>query len=130
MAIARRPKLEKQVPYRLEDVSAALSSVLPKMGGYKVEEVRPADHAVRGKKKSTLTRTGATVRIHLSAKDPSITIVEMAAAPNLPTQIFDIGGTMSQAMETIWQHLSRELENYREAAVSSDGAAGGSEITR
>ena len=112
MAITLRPTLVKQVPYQIEDVFQALSTVLPQMDGYKVEEIQPITNSFRVKTKSTFTRSGATIRIALSKKERNIDI-EMVATPNVPTQMFDIGDSMTKSMETIFKHLSIELEKYQ-----------------
>lgn len=117
MAIALRPTLEKQLPYRIDDVFEALSMVLSQMDGYTLQDVQSATRSFRVKTKSTLTRSGATIRIALSSKDNNNVNVEMTATPNVPTQLFDLGDSMTKSMEKIFQYLSLELEKYQQTAT-------------
>lgn len=128
MAIALRPTLAKQIPYRIEDAFEALSTVLPQMNGYKLEDVQPATRSFRVKTKSTFTRSGATIRIALSLKDNNNVNIEMTATPNVPTQMFDIGDSMTKSMEIIFEHLSSELEKYQQIVAPVNETKSGKDV--
>ncbi|WP_297710044.1 SHOCT domain-containing protein [Dysosmobacter sp.] len=128
MGIALRSTLVKQIPYRIEDVFEAFSAILPQMDGYQLEDVQPVTHSFRVKRKTTFTRSGSIIRITLSLKDGNNVNVEMIATPIVPTQLFDIGDSMTKSMELIFERLSSELEKYQQTVASIDNTTNSKDV--
>lgn len=114
-----RPTLKRQVPYRKEDVFAVILDVVPEIKGFKIVQQDFSSFTIRVKTSSTLIRTGATIDIVLLEQPDKKVIVEMVATSNIPTQVVDLGDTMTKSMEQIFERLNLVLQSFKPIEESS-----------